>query len=146
MAAALPRVLLLIGKQSVQPRFAAIGRVAMNDSMLCRFIERGYQTANLLSIWFGRSPDSFLKGTQPRPHAAVLSGPGERFSRTLRSRLCVSHFILIGRRRSRRPSKCQDVDLSTASYDETREPEATLICELSLSFLKPDPDAGVSKP
>ncbi len=93
LAAALPRVLLLIGKQSVQPRFTTIGRVAMNDSMLCRFIERRYQTANLLSIWFSRSADSFLKGTQPRPHATVLSGPGERFSRTLRSRLCVSHFI-----------------------------------------------------
>jgi len=138
-------VLLPVAEQSVQTRLAAIGRVAMNDAALGRLIQCRDQAANLLNVGLSCSAHPLLERTQACPHATVLSGADERFSRTFRSGLCVSHFILIGRRRSRRPPKCQDADLARG-YDEAREPDATLICEPSLSLRSPEFEAGESNP
>ena len=85
--------LLFAAKKRVQTRFTTIGRVAVNDAALGRFIERRNQTADLFDIRFSRAAGTFLERTQACPRAAILAGAVERLSGTFGSGFSVSHFV-----------------------------------------------------
>ena len=53
--------LLLGAKQHIEPRFAAISCVAMNDSALGRFIEGGNQAPNLFGVGLGGAASFLLE-------------------------------------------------------------------------------------
>jgi hypothetical protein len=74
----------------------------MNDSALGRFIEAGDERANFLNIGFRCAPGALLQGTQPRPHAAVMTRARERLPCTFACRFCVRHLIELKDLRARR--------------------------------------------
>ena len=45
--------LLLAAEQRIEPRFAAISCIAMNDAAFGRFIERGNQAPDLFGVGLG---------------------------------------------------------------------------------------------
>jgi len=60
------------GEQFVQPCFATIGGVAMNDAALGSFVERRNQSANLFWVGLVCAARAFLQTTEARADAAVL--------------------------------------------------------------------------
>ena len=82
------------GNQSIEPRFATIGGIAMNDAALGCFIESGNQAANLFGVRFGRAANAFLQRAQTRPHATVLVSALERLSGTFRCGFGIGHGLL----------------------------------------------------
>ena len=48
-------------EQRIEPRFAAISCIAMNDAAFDRFIERGNQAPNLFGVGLGCAARFFLK-------------------------------------------------------------------------------------
>ena len=77
-----PEELLFAREQGVQPRFAAIGGIAMDNTALGRFIERRNQIVNFFQIRLGGRASPSLQRAQTRSHAAVLSRTRERLSGT----------------------------------------------------------------
>ena len=67
----------------------------MNDAALGCFIERGNQAANLFGIGLVRTANAFLQRAEPRSHAAVLGGTGERLPGTFRCGFGICHSGVI---------------------------------------------------
>ena len=65
-------VRLFRGERLVQPRLAAIGRVAMNDPTLRSFVDSRNRRANLIGGALWRGADLFLKSAQVRLNASIM--------------------------------------------------------------------------
>ena len=133
--------LFLAGKQRVESRFAAIGGVAMNDSSLGGLVERRDQPTNLFRIRFGAAAHRFLQCAQSRPDTAILNRAGERLTGTFCCGFCVSHLFESGD-----DGRADRQNVKMSILNQVRGPDATFICEASLSFLNPFAEAGASKP
>ena len=66
----------------VKTRLAAIGRVAMNDPTLGRFVESRNRRANLIGGALWRGADVFLQSAQVRLNASIMSRSSKCLSTT----------------------------------------------------------------
>jgi hypothetical protein len=80
-------------ERAVQSRFAAIGRVAVNDSALGRFIERRDQPMHLVFISSGTG--SLLKSAELRQDAAIAQRALGVLSGAFRGGFCIGHEKII---------------------------------------------------
>ena len=64
-------VLFRSGQRFVEPRFATIGCVSMDDSAFGSFIDRGNGCSDLLRAGFFGRTQLALDGAQSRHHAAI---------------------------------------------------------------------------
>ena len=64
----------------VQPRLATIGRVAVNDPTLSRFVDSRNRRANLIGGAFWRGADLFLQSAQVCLNASITRRSTKRLS------------------------------------------------------------------
>jgi hypothetical protein len=64
--------LLRRGERPIQPGLPTIGRVAMNDPILGRFVDRRNGRANLIGRSLRRRADLFLQAAQVRLNASIM--------------------------------------------------------------------------
>jgi len=70
------------GECLVQPRLATIGRIAMNDPTLGRFVDSRNGRANLMGGAFWRAADLFLQSAQVRLNASIMDRSSKCLSGT----------------------------------------------------------------
>ena len=75
-------VRLFRSERLVQPRLATIGRVAMNDPTLGRFVDRRNRRANLIGGALWRGADLFLQSAQVRLNASIMGRSSKCLSGT----------------------------------------------------------------
>lgn len=121
----------------------AISRVAMNNAPFRCFIERRNQTANLFRIGLGRTPNALLERAQTRPDAAVLISAGEGLPGTFRCGFGIGHGGVTENLRGP-DARAGRQNVKMSILNQARGPDATFICEES--FLRPEAEAGASKP
>ena len=115
----------------------------MNNAALGCFIERGNQAANLFGIGLGRTANAFLQRAEPRPHTAVLISPHEGLPGTFRCGFGICHGGVTENLRGV-DARAGRQNVKMSILNQARGPDATFICEES--FLRPEAEAGASKP
>ena len=121
----------------------AISRVAMNNAPFRCFIERRNQTANLFRIGLGRTANAFLQRAEPRPHTAVLISAREGLPGTFRCGFGIGHRGVTENLRGV-DARAGRQNVKMSILNQARGPDATFTCEES--FLRPEAEAGASKP
>lgn len=115
----------------------------MNNAALSGFIERGNQAANLFGIGLSCTANAFLQSAKSGPHAAVLISTCERLPGTFRCGFSIGHGD-VTKKLTGVDARAGRQNVKMSILNQVRGPDATFICEES--FLRPEAEAGASKP